>query len=111
MEKNFTESLGTRVRIEKSKTGGTVTIDFFSPEDLRALLLRLNNDVSQKTASTPGLAADSIATPSGNSEDRATEQDSTGSLPESGKPIDDRSAVEIEKDENEDLYSLKNFSV
>ncbi|MBU6429539.1 MAG: ParB/RepB/Spo0J family partition protein, partial [Cyanobacteria bacterium REEB65] len=28
MEKSFTESLGTRVRIDKGKEGGTVTIDF-----------------------------------------------------------------------------------
>jgi len=37
MEKSFTESLGTRVRIEKNKEGGTITIDFFSPDDLRVL--------------------------------------------------------------------------
>jgi ParB family chromosome partitioning protein len=36
MEKSFTETLGTRVRIEKGKEGGKVTIDFFNPEDLRA---------------------------------------------------------------------------
>jgi len=37
MEKSFTESLGTRVKIDKNKTGGSITIDFFSPEDLKAI--------------------------------------------------------------------------
>jgi ParB family chromosome partitioning protein len=50
LEKSFTETLGTRVRIEKGKEGGTVTIDFFSPDDLRSLLDKMAN----KKAAAPG---------------------------------------------------------
>ncbi len=85
MERNFTESLGTRVRIEKSKDGGKVTIDFFSPDDLRALLERMNG--TQATAT--------------NVVNTAT-----------AAPVDDRAPEDAKADqENEDLYSLKNFSV
>lgn len=37
IEKELTEALGTRVRIEKKEVGGKVLIDFFSPEDLALL--------------------------------------------------------------------------
>ena len=87
MEKTFTESLGTRVRIERGKSGGKVTIDFFSPEDLRILLYKLSTAEARNTIMTTE-AGDSSA------------------------PIDDRNPEEIEKeDNNEELYSLKNFSV
>lgn len=92
-EKNFTESLGTRVRIEKNKEGGTVTIDFFSPDDLQALLSRLNAESKQKLPSKSAAA------------------EVVSAMPASEVAIDDRSPVEIQKEDNTDLYSLKNFSL
>ena len=38
IEKELAESLGTRVSIERRQVGGKLVIDFFSNEDLRALL-------------------------------------------------------------------------
>ncbi len=38
MERNLASSLGTRVHIEKLQSGGKLTIDFFSNDDLRAIL-------------------------------------------------------------------------
>jgi ParB family chromosome partitioning protein len=38
LEKQLTEKLGTRVRIEQKEKGGKVLIDFFSPEDLAQLV-------------------------------------------------------------------------
>ncbi|MGM0482729.1 MAG: ParB/RepB/Spo0J family partition protein, partial [Patescibacteria group bacterium] len=38
LEKEFTESLGTRVNIESKEVGGKISIDYFSQEDLHALL-------------------------------------------------------------------------
>ncbi len=117
MEKNFTESLGTRVRIEKGKEdGGTVTIDFFSPDDLRVLLERMSAKgtgyrvqgtekvKSQKSevkieshpepcTLNPEIIADQLPVTSNQS------------------PVDDRSPVEAEKDDNQEIYSLKNFSI
>jgi ParB family transcriptional regulator, chromosome partitioning protein len=89
MEKSFTESLGTRVRIEKGKEGGTVTIDFFSPDDLRILLEKFNNRV---VAGMSDVTHDDV---------RET----------STVAIDDRTNQEKDKSDNEDLYSLKNFAI
>ena len=97
MEKNFTESLGTRVRIEKHKEGGTVTIDFFNPDDLRALLEKLNNQNKGQISTT---AAGTITTAS---------TEVTGDVPTIA--IDDRSVQEKQQEENEEIYSLKNFSL
>lgn len=38
MEREFTETLGTRVQILRTEYGGRMTIDYFSPEDLRKIL-------------------------------------------------------------------------
>lgn len=38
LEKQFTESLGTRVQIAKTDFGGRLTIDYFSADDLETLL-------------------------------------------------------------------------
>lgn len=118
LEKTFTESLGTRVRIEKNKDGGTVTIDFFSPEDLRALLERLER--VKKGEHSSGVI---LAPYRGTGQAPAGIQDATLNMRNSedvdpglrrddtATPIDDRAPADIQKEENEDLYSLKNFSL
>jgi ParB family chromosome partitioning protein len=44
MEKQFTETLGTRVQIQKTDYGGRLTIDYFAVEDLEAMLTRMKTD-------------------------------------------------------------------
>lgn len=44
MEKQFTNTLGTRVSITKTEFGGRLTIDYFSVEDLEAMLERMRQD-------------------------------------------------------------------
>ena len=39
MEREFTDTLGTRVQISKTDFGGKLTIDYFSDEDLQKLLM------------------------------------------------------------------------
>ena len=99
MERTFTESLGTRVRIEKNKEGGTVTIDFFSPDDLKGLLEKLNKTGGEGVQGVANVSA-SISTDGGSALDAAPEN-----------AVDDRSPVEVQKDDNEEIYSLKNFSL
>lgn len=41
IERQFTETLGTRVQIQKTDFGGKLTIDYFSPDDLKVMLDRL----------------------------------------------------------------------
>jgi len=43
LETRFTERLGTRVRIEKKDDGGKMVIDFFSNDDLRGILELIQN--------------------------------------------------------------------
>jgi ParB family chromosome partitioning protein len=44
IEKRFTETLGTRVQIQKTDFGGKVTIDYFSTEDLEVILQRIRSE-------------------------------------------------------------------
>ncbi len=91
LEKRLSESLGTRVRIEKKDTGGKLLIDFFSPEDLTALCMTL----AQQARATAAPIAANTPEPS-----PVPADEPPASMPQ--KPE--------EKPEN-DLYSISNFSV
>lgn len=91
IEAKLKESLGTQVRIERKEVGGKITIDFFSDEDLQAFVAKVN-DKNQQVAITPAPVVGEA---------------DPASL---AVPIDDRNKEEKEEDEN-DLYSLKNFSL
>ena len=87
LENKLTETLGARVQIEKKEIGGKVTIDFLSDEDLRGIFDILN----KKDVENPVV----LQTPESKEE-----------------IIDDRSKEEKETiDTDEDLYSIKNFSI
>lgn len=81
IEKQFTETLGTRVQIERKDFGGKLVIDYFSPDDLKKILERFH-----------------------------TEQAMAPQPEAEGAPLDDRSASEREEDDAE-LYAVKNFSL
>lgn len=97
LERELTDRLGTRVRIEKKKEGGKVMIDFFSVDDLAHLRSVFSQD-AQDTISSRGQAP-------ALSEDEPHEQKSAShdELPESGEDKPDKA--------EEDLYSIRNFSV
>ncbi|MDD4803679.1 MAG: ParB/RepB/Spo0J family partition protein [Candidatus Pacebacteria bacterium] len=101
-EEKFAESLGTRVHIEKGEKGGKITIDFFSNDDVRAILDMLE---TQKKRKIDELLNKHIA-----------EVGDINSLPKPEEMekalVDDRSAEEKKiDDDNEELYSVKNFSL
>ena len=89
IEKSLTESLGTRVIIEASEEGGRLTIDFFSPEDLAAIVSSFA--FQQKNDSAPSVSA--IVYPN------------TTQL--SSDPV----APPAPEESEEDLYSVSNFSL
>ena len=98
LEEKFTESLGTRVHIEKRDVGGKVVIDFFSPQDLQTIL-----DLIEKNKLGGGSNyVDSINTASDSPETTPQE------IAEE-KPMDDSSPADVQEDE--DMYSIKNFSL
>jgi len=97
LEEKFTESLGTRVHIEKGQNGGKLTIDFFSNDDLRSILDLVE---SQKKRKSDELLNNHISKVG---EIKPITEEA---------PIDDRSAEEKKADEeSEELYSVKNFSL
>jgi hypothetical protein len=91
MEKQFTESLGTRVQIERKDFGGKLVIDYFSPEDLRKILALVSPTAAISHTDEVHI-------------------DMTGDAPltEAGPALDDRSKQE---QDDADLYALKNFSL
>lgn len=98
MERKFKESLGTKVYIERRENGGKIMIDFFTDDDIRAILERLSSE--KASLSTTPSSAISDATPL----EVMPEQKDT--------PLDDRAPAEVALEENtEDLYSVKNFGI
>jgi len=105
LEEKFSESLGTRVHIEKGEKGGKITIDFFSNDDVRAILDLLSSKDKRKVDELLNKHIASVET-----------KEEISNLPriteEEASMIDDRSAIEKkEEEESEDLYSVKNFSL
>ncbi|MFA6269922.1 MAG: ParB/RepB/Spo0J family partition protein [Candidatus Paceibacterota bacterium] len=95
-EEKFAESLGTRVVIEKKEKGGKLMIEFFSNDDLEDILKMLQNS-SQQSASS-------------NQEEKILDDRSPEEIKiaeETPIPTD----AEAMAGKEEDLYSIKNFSI
>jgi ParB family transcriptional regulator, chromosome partitioning protein len=105
----FKETLGTRVRIEKKDEGGKVTIDFFSKDDLRALLEKLITGADRAEAENlPAQAGYMNA-------DKILEDMNVKEVVDQAEPLTEEDKLMIESDpqdeEDQDLYSLKNFNI
>ncbi|HVT74936.1 MAG TPA: ParB/RepB/Spo0J family partition protein [Candidatus Paceibacterota bacterium] len=107
-EKKLSEALHTRVQIEQKQKGGKITIDFFSPDDIRAIL-----SIVQPAGMTAAAAASvSVGTSAPASPVAVADVPAETPATAVAAPIDDRSKAEKDAEENsEDLYSLKNFSL
>ena len=104
LEEKFAESLGTRVHIEKGEKGGRITIDFFSNDDVRAILDLLSTKDKRKVNELLDKHIASI--------NSINEANAPVITEEEAPFIDDRTAIEKkEEEESEDLYSVKNFSL
>jgi ParB family transcriptional regulator, chromosome partitioning protein len=116
MEQKLTESLGTRVQIERKDNGGKVMIDFFSNDDLREILKLVESNMPKKGTEMMEKFI-STATPLQVGVPETAEvvnpeipNEITEIVDE--KPIDDRPREEkVADEESEDLYSVKNFSI
>jgi ParB family chromosome partitioning protein len=117
LEKSFTESLGTKVRIDKTKEGGTITIAFFSPEDLRALLHKIHtgDDLGKIQSKVEPATVQNVefinSVITGKPEPVSSDNSILNKELREDAPLDDRSQAEKEKEDNEEIYSLKNFSL
>jgi hypothetical protein len=112
MERKFKEALGTKVSINRSETGGRITIDFFSPEDIRTIFEKITHeetDVNIPVVGTTRNNSDSSRRSSANCE--ALSAATPLEISPEEKPMDDRPKEEVVKEENEEIYSIKNFGV
>ena len=89
LERELTEQLGTRVRIEKKDQGGKVLIDFFSADDLA----HIRSMLSKERQSVQAVELPKVET-----------SDASAALPQT--PVEDG-----KRKEEEDLYSINNFSL
>ncbi len=97
LEEEFQDKLGTRVHIDRKELGGQIKIDFFSTEDLRAILDLINKSAIEKK---PEQMLQNYINKS-----NLAEQDTT-------QVLDDRTTKEIKEEENDDnLYDISNFSL
>ena len=116
LEEEFQEKLGTRVHIDRKELGGQIKIDYFSTEDLRAILDLINkaniekkpeemleNYINKNTQEEEIL--EQMPIPS-SIEVLAGEDDRTKDEIENPTPIED--AIEID---DADLYNISNFSI
>ncbi len=117
MERKFKEVLGTRVAINRSETGGRITIDFFTPEDIRTIFEKITHEatnvnipVAGRLATTPTGLADAAASSEALAAAMISGATPLEILPEE-KPMDDRGKADEVKEENEEIYSIKNFGV
>jgi ParB family transcriptional regulator, chromosome partitioning protein len=133
LEKQLNQAFGTRVFIEKKEQGGKVVIDFFNVEDVRNLIDLLNHAqeaqrrshtttsvhsynsvkemMNELSAATPLSAIEPQSAPL---QSAAAEKDIAAGIPPAivhgaDAPIDDSSTSDIRDDE--EIYSIKNFSI
>lgn len=100
MEKALTETLGTRVTIDKKENGGKVHIDFFSKEDLDHILQVLLP--SKAEDNLPESIEEPESVPEEVTETESGQQDIAGESVAKENGTDEQA---------DDLYSIKNFSV
>jgi ParB family transcriptional regulator, chromosome partitioning protein len=111
-ENRLKETLGTRVHIERKETGGHITIDFFSNDDLKTILDLIKNNTEEQNINMMSRFEESQGINPNVSVPLETGEVSVESEPESSTPVDDRSADEIkESEEDVDLYNINKFSI
>lgn len=116
LEGKLNSALGTRVQIERKDSGGKVVIDFFTNEDLHQILELLAsnkavvaaNMLEKHMASIQNAIAPGVTTPDTISPTVIAAE--TVASPEPVLPIDDRTTADPDMN-NEELYSIKNFSI
>lgn len=115
LEEKLMETLGTRVSIEKRENGGKILIDFFSKDDLHNILELIKSNQKKSPTEALDRHINSNPTPPVNQNipnyvrDPKIAEMTIDDL----KNLDDRTPEEKKHDENteEDIYSIKNFSV
>ncbi len=112
MEEKLTETLGTRVSIEKRENGGKILIDFFSSDDLHGILELLKSNKAKSPTEMLDRHIEANPIPPKNEFIPEYVRD-PGLAEMTIEDIDGRTPEEIKKEENteDEIYSIKNFSI
>ena len=109
IQEGLSESLGTRVQIERFENGGVVSIDFLTNEEVRQLLKAVE---MQKNAIPTNGSGSSTSEPS------QDDLEDVGKENFSGEDVTNEVSEEVPENKNvadnsldDDLYSIKNFSL
>lgn len=94
LEESVSERLGTRVRVEPTGLGGRILIDYFSPDDIRKILMLLGTDVG-----------------STGTNDQRPMIETSNLQPTADSQVAPEQPVEPKKSEDDDLYAVSNFSL
>ncbi|MES2023583.1 MAG: ParB/RepB/Spo0J family partition protein [Patescibacteria group bacterium] len=110
LEEELQDKFGTRVHIDRKELGGQIKIDFFSNEDLRAILDMIGKATVEKkpTDMMDNHIAKNAESINNVSENKIESVDPM-TVDENQNPIDDSTAEDAKDDEN--LYNISNFSV
>lgn len=118
LEEKIAASLGTRVSIERKDNGGRLTIDFFSNDDLRVILDLIEsnkkgdpNEMMNRHEATENGRRENLSNKTRETTDTIGTADAPGEPEAKTEFIDDRSPVEKQESDNEELYSVTNFSL
>ncbi|MFH1402291.1 MAG: ParB/RepB/Spo0J family partition protein [Patescibacteria group bacterium] len=98
-EEKLAESLGTRVQIERKEVGGKVIIDFFTNADIKKIIDTLHSDVVRDPNETLN-----------NYEKNNKQQLEKEKMDFAGQQ-DGIASEKMEDDTDDELYSLKDFSI
>ncbi len=93
-ENELTETLGTRVQIEKREVGGKIVIDFFSNDDVRAFIKRFHAEMKGVESKAP-----------------LGETPQEAGLPSKPDELAEAGVEKMMEEPEEDLYNVKNFSL
>lgn len=114
LEGKLNNALGTRVHIERKDNGGKVMIDFFTNDDLRQILQLLESNKASVPANMLERHVASIQNAIAPAAPETTSPEviaaETVASPEPEAPVDDTTTADPDMN-NEELYSIKNFSI
>jgi len=113
MEEKLTETLGTRVSIEKRLNGGKIMIDFFSDQDLQEILelLKTNKAKSPTEKLDKHIEANPIPPKNEFTPNYVRDEKLAEMTVEDLHNLDDRTPEQKKEDDDDEIYSIKNFSV
>ncbi len=111
MESKLTDALGTRVHIERKENGGSITIDFFTNDDLATILSLIKDREGEikPTMLDNFIAQNEVVE---NIENTDTVTILPGFIEKIEAEINEAEVeAEKEKEDDSDLYNIQNFSI